>query len=79
MMVNFCTVYDCSNRADRDKNTSFYRLPAVKINVREATKNLHEERRSLWLRRIQRTEINLSKFGFCEYAANISLLVRYRN
>jgi hypothetical protein len=54
-MVNFCVV--CGRCSRTDKNTSFHRLPAVKSNVSEETKKMQEERRSLWLRRIRKTDI----------------------
>ena len=28
-MVNFCAIVGCANRAGRDKDKSFYRLPAI--------------------------------------------------
>ncbi|XP_046862047.1 uncharacterized protein LOC124455458, partial [Xenia sp. Carnegie-2017] len=54
-MVNFCAIYGCSKRADRDKELSFYRIPAVKTNASKILQDLQKERRSLWLRRIRHT------------------------
>ena len=48
-MVNYCRVYGCTNRSDREKNLEYYRLPRVIKNQREACKTLSEERRRVWL------------------------------
>ena len=69
-MVNFCAIYGCSKRADRDKELSFYRIPAVKTNASKILQDLHKERRSLWLRRIRRADIDDSK---CTYLRVCSL------
>ena len=39
-MVNFCAIYGCSNRSNRETNKSFYRLPAVIRNQGERTEEL---------------------------------------
>ncbi|XP_046857605.1 uncharacterized protein LOC124451005 [Xenia sp. Carnegie-2017] len=69
-MVNFCAIYGCSKRADRDKELSFYRIPAVKTNASKILQDLQKERRSLWLRRIRRADIDDSK---CTYLRVCSL------
>ena len=40
-MTRFCAVFNCSNRADREKNKSNYRFPSiVKSNGKEGLKRL---------------------------------------
>ncbi|XP_046856171.1 uncharacterized protein LOC124449281 [Xenia sp. Carnegie-2017] len=57
-------------RSDRDKELSFYRIPALKSNASKILQDLHKERRSLWLRRIRRADIDDSK---CTYLRVCSL------
>ena len=59
-MVNFCAIVGCSNRGDREKNKSYYRLPAVIHNQGAATEELSKKRRDLWLSRIARSDISKS-------------------
>lgn len=61
-MVNFCAVYGCSNRSNRNNDCSYYRLPAIKANVSQNTKNLMQERRSVWLNKIRRLDLTPDKF-----------------
>lgn len=56
-MVNFCAVVGCANRADRNKDKSFYRLPAIITHQGEKTKELSESRRRGWLAAIRRQDI----------------------
>ena len=51
-MVNYCRVNGCHNRSDRDSDKSFYRLPEIIKNQGEKTEELSEERRRLWLARL---------------------------
>ena len=51
-MTRFCAVFNCSNRADREKNKSNYRFPSiVKNNGKEGLKRL-KVRRGRWLAQI---------------------------
>ena len=45
-MVNFCAIVGCANRAGRDKDKSFYRLPAIIKNQGAQTEQLSERRLS---------------------------------
>ena len=56
-MVNFCAVIGCAKRADRDKGTSFYRLPSIITHQGEQTRQLSERRRREWLSAIRRQDI----------------------
>jgi hypothetical protein len=62
-MINFCAVYGCSNRSNRNIEYSFFRLPAVKANVGQETKTVMEERRSVWLNRIRRVDLTPEKLA----------------
>ena len=53
-MVNTCAVVGCGKRSDRDKEISFYRLPAEVSHQGEKTKELSKKRRELWLSRLHR-------------------------
>jgi hypothetical protein len=65
-MVNFCAVYGCGSRGDRDKK-SFFRLPAIRTRECERTKELSERRRAKWLVNIGRDikSSNLSYIRVC--------------
>lgn len=65
-MVNFCGVFGCGNRGDRDKK-SFYRLPAVITSQGEKTFELSQKRRDTWLAHISRDikESNLPYTRVC--------------
>ena len=65
-MVNFCAVYGCSNRGDRDKK-SFFRLPTVITNQCDKTRELSERRRLQWLSNLGRDfkSTNLSNIRVC--------------
>ena len=69
-MVNFCAIYGCLKRADRDKELRFYRIPAVKTNANKILQDLQKERFSLWLRIIRWADIDDSK---CTYLQVCSL------
>lgn len=53
-MVNFCAIYGCGNRGDRDRTKSFYRLPAVITRQCKKTEELSSSRRTKWLALIKR-------------------------
>ncbi|KAL5013813.1 hypothetical protein ScPMuIL_008083 [Solemya velum] len=61
-MVNFCAIFRCSSRGDRDKK-SFYRLPAVITRQGEKTMELSKKRREKWLTRISR-DIKASNLAY---------------
>ena len=62
-MVNFCAVIGCSNRADRDKNKSFFRLPSVITHQGPSTEKLSSRRQREWLAAIKR-DIKKSNYTF---------------
>nr|XP_047146385.1 uncharacterized protein LOC124819165 [Hydra vulgaris] len=53
-MVNFCAVFGCSNRSNREKGKSFFRLPKVVCNQGDDGKILSKERREKWINAINR-------------------------
>ena len=55
-MVNFCSVVGCSKRSNRDKDVSFYRIPAEISHQGERTQELSKKRRDLWISRIGRAD-----------------------
>ena len=60
-MQSFCAVFNCSNRADREKNKSNYRFPSiVKNNGKEGLK-LSKVRREKWLAQIFRKDLTERK------------------
>lgn len=61
-MVNFCAVINCSNRADRNKDKSFYRLPSVITNEGEEMKKITEDCRRKWLENIKRSDIKPTNY-----------------
>ena len=60
-MQSFCAVFNCSNRADREKNKSNYRFPSiVKNNGKEGLK-LSKVRREKWLAQTFRKDLTEEK------------------
>ena len=59
-MVNFCAVIGCGKRSDRDKEISFFRIPAEITHQGEKTQEFSEKRRRLWLARIHRGDFKPS-------------------
>ena len=58
VMVNFCAVFNCSNRSDRESDRSYYRLPAIVKRNNKKKQELSRERRALWLSRIRREDLS---------------------
>ena len=68
-MTRFCAVFNCSNRADREKNKSNYRFPSfVKNNGKEDLKRLKVRRgrrlaqiftKDLTKRKLERTRMKI--------------------
>ncbi|XP_077866052.1 uncharacterized protein LOC144353333 [Saccoglossus kowalevskii] len=48
-MVNYCNVYGCHKRSDRETDRSFYRLPSVITNQGTECEELSRHRRRQWL------------------------------
>ena len=61
-MPSFCAVFGCSNRHDREKNRSYYRLPKVINHQGEQTQKLSQARREKWLSNIARDDIKPSSY-----------------
>ena len=57
-MVNFCAVFGCSNRSNREEDRSFYRLPAIITRPNNKKQELSRERRATWLARIRREDLS---------------------
>ncbi len=67
MMVNFCNCIGCWNRLSRNKDKSFFRLPAGIHNQGEQTKALSEKRQRVWLVAIKRQNIKAGTSSIPEY------------
>ena len=82
-MVNFCAVVGCGNRSDREKEISFYRLPAVIFHQGEKTRELSQKRRDFWLTRIHREDLGPEKYPYTRICSlhfvsgNLSALASY--
>ena len=63
-MVNFCAVFRCGKRGDRNKGTSFYCLPAIISYQGEQTKKLSEKRQREWLAAIKRQDIKQTNYAY---------------
>ena len=60
-MSSFCVIFNCSNRADRQKNKSNYHFPSIiKNNGKEGLK-LSKVRRKKWLAQIFRKNLTERK------------------
>ncbi len=53
-MVHSCCVVGCHKRRGRDKGVSFFVIPAIIYNQGEKTKELSSNRRSAWIRSLNR-------------------------
>ena len=60
-MVNFCAVFGCSNRSNRNNDNRFFRIPTVKSNVGHNLKLLQKQRQSEWVKRIKREDLTPAK------------------
>ena len=60
-MPSFCVVFNCSNRADREKNKSNYRFPSVVKNTGKEGLKLSKKRREKWLAQIFRKDLTERK------------------
>ena len=63
-MMNFCAVVGCGNRSNREKEKSFYRLPAVITAQGKETEQLSDKRRQSWLAAIRRKDIKVSSYAY---------------
>ena len=60
-MPNFCAVYDCTNRSNREDDRSFHRIPKVGENEGEEGVKLSTERRQAWFNAINRKDMDIEK------------------
>ena len=57
-MISFCAIFNCSNRADREKDKSNYRFPSlVRNNGKEGMKFSKVRRGEKWLAQIFRKDL----------------------
>ncbi|XP_074624500.1 uncharacterized protein LOC141882444 isoform X2 [Acropora palmata] len=63
-MVNFCAVYGCSNRSNRGKDRSYFRLPAIITRPNDEKQALSKARRATWLARIRRADLSSNPSNF---------------
>ena len=56
-MVNFCAVFGCSNRSNREKDKSYFCIPAIVTRSNAKKQALSIERRARWLSRIRREDL----------------------
>ena len=57
-----CAVIGCSNRSNKDKEKSFYRLPGVLTNQGRETECLSKKRQGIWLAKIKREDISPEQY-----------------
>ena len=60
-MQSFCVVFNCSNRADREKNKSNYCFPSIVKNNSKKGLKLSKVRREKWLAQIFRKDLTERK------------------
>ena len=63
-MVNFCAVYECSNRCNREKDRNYFRLPAIITRSNDEKQALSKERRANWRARIRRDDLSSKPSDF---------------
>ena len=63
-MVNFCGVFACAKRGDKDRHLSFFRLPKIRLTEGEQTRQLSEQRQRAWLSNIGRSDIKVSNYPY---------------
>ena len=60
-MLSFCAVFNCSYRADREKDNSNYRFPSIVKNNGKERMKLWKVRREKWLAQIFRKNLTERK------------------
>ena len=63
-MVNVCAIVGCANRVGRDKDKSFYHLPAIIKNQGAQTEQLSERRLRNWLAAIRRKDLKVESYPY---------------
>lgn len=68
-MVNFCAVFGCSNRSNRNKEKSLYQIPTIVTKEALQSEDLSARRRREWLAALRRKDVvsgsNLSHIRVC--------------
>ena len=59
-MVNFCALFGCSNRCNREKDKSFFRIPKILLHGDEEMRALSIERRREWVSMINQKDTGLT-------------------
>ena len=73
-MLNFCAVFGCSNRSNREKDKGYYRFPAIVSRSRPKKEALSVER--LGSPVLEGKILQLTLLNFAEFAVTISYQVR---
>ena len=60
-MPSFCAVFNCSNRADKEKEKSYYRFLSIVRNNGEEGLKLSKLRREKWIAQICRKDLTERK------------------
>ena len=58
--MNFCAVFGCSNRCNREKDNNFFRIPKILLHGDEEMRALSIQRRWEWFSMINRKDTDLS-------------------
>ena len=64
IMVNFCAVFNCGNRASREKEKSYLLFPGIVSNNGEEGLRLSKKRRDKWLTCISREDLTEDKLRY---------------
>ena len=70
-MVTSCVIYKCSGKHKKDCKAGYFHLPGVRKDADTKTLELTNERRRLWLTRINRPSDNLSETQLAEVNSTI--------
>ena len=58
----YCSIVGCKNRSGLNSNCKLFKVPAVISNQGEEFKLLTEEKRNLWISRINRKDITFERY-----------------
>ena len=56
-MSRFCCVFKCSNRSDRDRHLSLFKIPSVITHQGVLTEEISKKRRDQWIANIRRDAV----------------------
>ena len=70
-MVTSCVIYKCSDKHKKDCKVGCFRLPAVRKDPDTKTLEHSQEKRRVWLTRINRPSDNLSEAQLAEVNSTI--------